>query len=93
MLRSSLCDYADAYILVKGTITITGAGDDAAARRADERNNGIIFKNCAPFTKRISKINNTEIDNGQDIDIVMPMYNLIEYSNNYSKTSWSLWQY
>ena len=87
MLRSSLCDYADAYILVKGTITITGAGDDAAARRADERNNGIIFKNCAPFTKRISKINNTEIDNGQDIDIVMPMYNLIEYSNNYSKTS------
>ena len=93
MLRSSLCDYADAYILVKGTITITGAGDDAAARRADERNNGIIFKNCAPFTKRISKINNTEIDNGQDIDIVMPMYNLIEYSNNYSKTSGSLWQY
>ena len=87
MLRSSLCDYADAYILVKGTITITGAGDDAAARRADERNNGMIFKNCAPFTKRISKINNTEIDNGQDIDIVMPMYNLIEYSNNYSKTS------
>ena len=93
MLRSSLCDYADAYILVKWTITITGAGDDAAARRADERNNGMIFKNCAPFTKRISKINNTEIDNGQDIDIVMPMYNLIEYGNNYSKTSWSLWQY
>ena len=87
MLRSSLCDYADAYILVKGTITITGAGDDAAARRADERNKSLIFKNCASFTKCISKISNTEIDNAQDIDIVMPMYNLIEYSNNYSKTS------
>ena len=91
MLRSSLCDYADAYILVKRTITITGAGDDAAARQADERNKGVIFKNCAPFTKCISKINDTEIDNAQDIDIVMPMYNLIEYSNNYSKTSSSLW--
>ena len=88
-----LCDYADAYILVKGTITITGAGDDAAARRADERNKGVIFTNCAPFTKCISKINNTEIDHTQDIDIVMPMYNLIEYSDNYSKTSGSLWQY
>ena len=93
MLRSSLCDYADAYILVKGIITITGAGDDAAARRADERNKGVIFKNCAPFTKCISKINDAEIDNAQDIDIVMPMYNLIEYSDNYSKTSGSLWQY
>ena len=93
MLKSSLCDYADTYILVKGTITITGAGDDAAARRADERNKGVIFKNCAPFTKCISRINNTDIDNAQDIDIVMPMYNLIEYSDNYSKTSGSLWQY
>ena len=93
MLRSSLCDYADAYILVKGTITITGAGDDAAARRADERNKGVIFKNCAPFTKCISRINGIEIDNAQDIDIVMPMYNLIEYSGNYLKTFGSLWQY
>ena len=56
MLRSNLCDYADAYILVKETITITGAGADAAARQRDERDNGIIFKNCAPFTKYISKI-------------------------------------
>ena len=93
MLRSSLCDCADAYILVKGTITITGAGDDAAARRADERNKGVIFKNCAPFINCISKINDTEIDNAQDTDVVMPMYNLIEYSDNYSKTSESLWQY
>ena len=93
MLRSNLCDYADAYILVKGTITITGAGNDDAAKRLDERNKGVIFKNCAPFTKCISRINNTDIDNAKDIDIVMPMYNLIEYSNNYAKTSGSLWQY
>ena len=93
MLRSSLCDYADSYILVKGTITITGAGDDVAARQADERNKGVTFKNCAPFTKCISRINNANIDNAHDIDIVMSMYNLIEYSDNYSKTSGSLWHY
>ena len=93
MLRSSLCDYADAYILVKGTITITGAGDDDAAKRLDERNKGVIFKNCAPFTKCISRINNTDIDTARDIDVVVPMYNLIEYSDNYAKTSGSLWQY
>ena len=92
MLRSNLCDYADSYILVKGTITITGAGDDEAVRRADERNKGVTFKNCAPFTKCISRINNTDIDNAHDVDIVMPMYNLLEYSDNYSKTSGSLWQ-
>ena len=106
MLRSNLCDYADAYIIVKGTVTITGnegpepnpnaartAAQLLAARQADERDKGVIFKNCAPFTKCISIISNTDIDNAQDIDIVMPMYNLIEYSNNYSKTSGSLWQY
>ena len=93
MLRSILCDFVDSYILVKGKITITGAGDDAAARQADERDKGVTFKNCAPFTKCISTINNTDIDNAHDIDIVMPMYNLIEYSDNYSKTSGSLWQY
>ena len=93
MLRSNLCDYADSYILVKGTITITGAGNDDAARRAVERDKGVTFKNCAPFIKCISRINNTDIDNAQDIDIVMPMYNLIEYSDNYSKPSGSLWQY
>ena len=90
MLRSSLCNYADAYILVKGTITITGKGDDDAVKRLDERGKGVTFKNCAPFTKCISRINNTDIDNAQDFDIVMPMYNLIEYGNNYSKTSGSL---
>ena len=93
MLRSNLCYYADSYILVKGTITITGAGDNAGERQADERDNGVTFKICAPFTKCISIINNTDIDNAHDIDIVMPMYNLIEYSDNYSKTSGSLWQY
>ena len=93
MLESNLCDYADGYIFVKSRITITGAGDDATARQLDERNKGVTFKNCAPFTKCISRINNTDIDNAQDIDIVMPMYNLIEYSDNYSKTSGSLWQY
>ena len=89
MLRSNLCDYADAYILVKGTITITGVGADAAAKQADERKKGVIFKNFAPFTKCISRINNTGIDTAWDTDIVMPMYSLIEYSDNYSKTSGS----
>ena len=93
MLRFNLCDYAHAYILVKGTITITGAGNDDAAKRLDERSKGVIFKSCTPFTKCISRINNANIDNAQDIDILIPMYNLIEYSNNYSKTLGSLWQY
>ena len=66
---------SDAYILVKGTIIITGAGNDAATRAADQ---GVTFKNCASFTKCISRINNTEIDKAKDIDIVMPLYNLIE---------------
>ena len=62
MLRSNLCDYADVYILVKGTITITGKGDDVGARQTDERDKSVTFKNCAPFTKCISRINNTDID-------------------------------
>ena len=93
MLKSSLCDYSDAYIHVKGKITITGAGDNEAARRADERKKSVAFKNRAPFTIYISEINNTQIDNCKDTDIIMSMYNLIEYSDNYAKTSGSLWQY
>ena len=62
-------------------------------QKLDERNKGEIFKNCAPFTKGISRINNTGLEKSKDIDIVMPMYNLIEYSDNYSKTSGSLWLY
>ena len=92
MLKSSLCDYSDAYILVKGKIAITGVGADAGARQTDERNKGVAFTNCAPFTVCISEIN-TQVNNAKDIDIVMPMYNLIEYSDNYAKTSGSLWQY
>ena len=93
MLKSSLCDYSDAYILVKGRITIRGEGDNVAARQADERDKGVAFKNCAPFINCISEINNTQVHNAKDIDIVMPMYNLIEYSDNYVKTTGSLWQY
>ena len=93
MLKSSLCDYNDAYSLVKGRITIIGAGADAVARQADERDKGVAFKNCTPFTNCISEINNTQVDNAKDIDIVMPMYNLKEYSDNYAKTTGSLWQY
>ena len=85
MLRSNLCDYADAYILAKGTIAITGAGDDDAAKQADEtRNKDVTFKNCVPFTKCISRINNRDINTAQDVDIVMPMYNWTEYSDNQS---------
>ena len=93
MLKSSLCDYSNAYILVKGKITVTGAGDDAAARQADERDKGVAFKNCAPFNNCISEIYNTQVDNAKDTDIVMPMGNLIEYSDNYAKTPGSLWKY
>ena len=94
MLKSSLCDYSDAYILVNGKITIAGAGNDAAARQADERDKGVVFKNCAVFINCISEINNTQIDNAKDIYIVhMLMYNLIEYSDNYAKTTGMLWQY
>ena len=91
MLKSSLCDYSDAYILVKGAVTV--ADMSAAGAAAKNINKKVIFENCAPFTNCISEINNTQIDNAKDIDIVMPMYNLIEYSDNYSKTSGSLWQY
>ena len=91
MLRSSLCDYSDAYILVKGNISVNNTA--AAGAAENNTNKKVIFKNCAPFTNCISKINNTQIDNAEYIDIVMPMYNLIEYSDNYSKTSGSLWQY
>ena len=67
MLWSNLCDYADSYILAKGTITVTGEGDNAAAERADERDKAVTFKNCGPFTKCISRINKTDIDNAHDI--------------------------
>ena len=91
MLKSSLRDYSDAYILVKRTISVNNTAAQGAA--ANNTNKKVIFKNCAPFTNCISGINNTQIDNATDIDIVMPMYNLIEYSDNYAKTTGSFWQY
>ena len=84
MLKFSLCDYRDAYILVKGTIAVPNTADaDADSNNANKK---LIFKNCAPFINCISEINKTPVDNAKDIDIVMLMYNLIEYSGYYSKT-------
>ena len=106
MLKYSLRDYSDAYIFVEGTVKITGdagpepdsnnprtAAQILNARQTDERNKGVAFKNCAPFTNYISEINNSQVDNAKDTDFVMPMYNLIEYSNNYANIFGSLWQY
>ena len=79
MLKSSLCDYSDAYILVKGYVTVNNTA--AADANANNVNKKVIFKNCAPFTNSINEINNTQVDNATDIDIGVPMYNLIEYSD------------
>ena len=86
ILRSDLCDYSDAYIVVKEKIIVTNPGNDAYDKK-------LAFKNNAPFTSCILKINNTLIDNAEDLDIVMPMYNLIEYSKNYRKTTGCLRNY
>ena len=77
MIRSISCDYNDAYILVSGTIPITGAGSDDAAKQANERNKGVVSKNCAPFPECISNINNTQIDNAKDIDVAVPIGTMI----------------
>ena len=90
MLRTSFCDYSDAYILVKGAITVVNPGTAAAPNNVCKKK---IFKNCTPFTSCISTINNTQINDDQYIDVVVPMYNLIEYSDNHSKTSGILWQF
>ena len=87
MLRSSLCDYIDARILLSGIITVPNTG--GAANPNNSKN--IIIKNCASFTDCTSETSNTQMDNAKHIDIVMPMYNLIEYCDNYSKKSGSLW--
>ena len=86
MLRSDLCDFSDAYIVVKGTITVTDPHNDAY-------DNKLAFENNAAFVSCISKINNTLIDNAEDLDVIMPMYNLLEYSKKYSKTTGSFWNY
>ena len=88
MLRSDLCDFSDAYIVVKGIVTVS-----ADERDRDEMNRQVILKNNAPFISCISKINGILAENAEHLDIVMPIYNLLEYSKNYSKTSASLWNY
>ena len=108
MLKSSLCDYSDPYILVSGTITVNHK-QEATPKKLIKKYylkivhkeettqimliKKVVFKNCPPFTDCINEINNTQKDNGKDIDVLMPMYNLIEYSDNYSKISASLWRY
>ena len=91
ILRSSLCDYSDGYILFKGNVTVNNTA--ASGADANNTNKNVIFKNCAPFTNSISKINNTQIDKAQYIDLVILMYNLIKHGDNYSKRSGSLWKY
>ena len=86
MLRSDLCDFSDAYIVVKGDITVTNPNNA-------KRNKAVAFKNNAPFINCISKINGIKIDNAEDLDVVMLMYNLLEYNKSYRKTTGSLWNY
>ena len=87
VLRSDLCDFSNAYIVVKGTIAAIGTNNKS------RKNRPLAFKINAPFICRISKINNTLIDNAEDLYITISMYNLIEYSKNYRKTTGSLWNY
>ena len=93
MLRSNLCDYSDAYILVKGTITVMAPGVNNANNIRDKRNRPVILKNNAPFVSCITRINGELIEDADDLDIVMSMYNLLEYSKNYRKTIGSLYNY
>ena len=86
MLRTDLCDFSDAYIVVKGDIAVT-------ALEKAKRNKAVTFKSNAPFINCISKINGVQIDNAEDLDALMPMYNLLQYSKNYKKTTGSLWNY
>ena len=86
MLRSDLCDFSDAYIVVKGTITVTNPNNA-------KRNKAVAFKNNAPFINCISKVSGVKIDNAEDLDVEMPMYNLLDHSKNDKKTTGSLWNY
>ena len=83
IIKSNLYDYSDAYVLVTGDITTTGGN----------ANIEVEFKNCAPFAKCVTHVNDEDVDNADNLDIVMPMYNLIEYSDNYSDSSGGLWQF
>ena len=110
MLRSDLCDYSDAYTVVKGNITVTKkiftvddfeepnntAANITATNTANDNAFGekkLVFKSNAPFINCLSKINGVKTDNAEDLDVVMPMYSLLEYSKNYRKTTGSLWNY
>ena len=86
MIRSELCDFSDAYIIVNGTITVTDPNDANYKKK-------LALKNNVPFTFCISKINNTFIYNAEGLDIVIPTYNLLKYSKHYRKTTASLWNY
>ena len=81
-LKSNLCNYSDAYILVNGDITVIAAPATQ-----------VSFKNCAPFTKCVTKIDGIAVDDAEDLDLIMLMYNLIEYNSNYSETTGSIWFY
>ena len=85
MLRSDLCNFSDTYIVVKGAIIVTEP-DNA------KRNRSVVFKNV-PFINCIWKINGIQTENAEDLDVVMPVYNLLEYNKNYKKTTDSLWNY
>ena len=92
MLRSNLCDYSDAYILVKSTITVTGPeANNGANNIRDKKSRPLILKNNAPFVSCITRINGELIEDADDLDIVMSLYNLLEYSKNYRKTIGSLY--
>ena len=87
MLKSSLCDYRDAYIFVKQTKSIARQGASTAAKAADKDDKQTIFKNCAPFTGRVSETSETQIDNAKDLDVVIPMHNITEYNDDYANAS------
>ena len=91
MIRSNLCDYSNAYIHVKATIAVLNTA--AAVASVNDTNKNIIFKNCTPFTNCTSEMNNTQVDDAEDFDIVMLMYNLIEYSDVHFKAPGSWWWY
>ena len=91
IIRSDLCDYADAFLLVNGTITVTAAAGANDIR--DKKNRKLILKNNAPFVSCITRINGELIEDAGDLDIVMPVYNLLEYSRSYRKTIGSLYNY
>ena len=93
MLKLSLFDYSDRFIVANGTVTIDGARTDDNGEGLDGRNKRVIFKNCVPFTDCISEINNTQIVNPKGLNVVMSMFNLVEYRNDYLKTPGGLWQH